>query len=542
MSMLQQKDLGLIACLLLMLAVSLSPIQSRFDQLLYDQLQVLLADPAAQPHNPVIIEIDDSSLQALGRWPWPRHLHTEMIEHLEKAGAKAIAYNVAFVDPDLSPKSDDPGLLATLNHYNNITLPVFAERGETIYPFRQTPGSSGYQVGHVDMEVDSDGLVRRFYLKAGIDHPAWPALALSTLTKQQPQGFLPGKRSPMARNDVHSKWHRDWEVLAPFYINPQRFAHYRFIDVLEGNIPAQQFQGRTVFVGVTATGLESTFMIYAEQDKRRVSGTLLEAHLYHSLQHNSLLTPVLSIWGIAYGILLIICSYTALFLVQRLTAVRLVLGALSLTLLAIPLIALHFGYWLSLGSAATGLLTLLMLSTVKLVEHLKSPQRQDRLTDLSSHAMFNETLLIEWEQCLHKKLPLALIMIEIDYFRRFRIIFGKERSEWVLARIGSILQSHKRHNRDLVARQNNDRFVLLLPVTPLNVASVIAEKIRKDIEDLQIEHGGSPNSQYVTVSTGVASYEYGMLSPTELLDTAATALANAHAQGGNRCQSSERAT
>lgn len=534
--MLQQKDLGLIACLLLMLAVALSPMQTRLDQFLYDQLQTFLANPHTAPQDPVVIEIDDTSLQALGRWPWPRHLHTEMIEHLESAGVRAIAYNVAFVDPDLSPRSDDPALQATLKHYSNITLPVFAERGETVYPFRKTPRTSGYQVGHVDTEVDSDGLVRRFYLKAGIDYPSWPALALSTLTQNQQSDYLPGKRSPLRLNDGRSKWHRDWEVLAPYYTNPKRFPHFRFIDVLDGQVPASQLKDKTVFVGVTATGLESTFMIYADQSIQRVSGTLLEAHLYYSLQQNSLLTPVLPIWGIAYSILLIICSYSALFLVQRLVAVRVMLGGLSLALFSAPMLALHYGYWLSLGSTLTGLVVLTILSLLKVFEHLRSPQRQDKLTDLSSQAMFNETLLIEWEQCLHKKLPLSLIMIEIDYFRRFRIIFGKERSEWVLTRIGSILQNHKRRSRDLVARQNNDRFVILLPVTPLNVASAIAEKIRKDIEELQIEHGGSPSSHYVTVSVGLASYEYGMLSPSKLLDTASTALTNAHAQGGNRCQ------
>jgi diguanylate cyclase (GGDEF)-like protein len=544
MNLYRQKDIGFLICQAFVLIVAFMPVQASLDNFFYD-----IFTQNERRHTTdelVIIDIDDKSLEALGRWPWPRFLHAEMIQKLASEGAKIIGYNIAFVEPDKTPNSHDHILKQAIANHGNVILPIFAERGSLIYPFRGKTATPGSLLGHVDVEVDNDGYVRRTYLKAGIDSPQWPAFGLAALQGLPPySGFLPGTRSPSSRVGINSKWMRDLEVLVPFQQNPKSYQHFSFIDVLEGNDFNGIFSNKTVFVGIQTTGLEPTFLVPIKNNREMLSGTALQANLYTALKNSSLLTPILSIWGVSYAVIITALSYSLLFFLKRFPITRYTGGIIGLGLLMLPITAVYYGYWLPIAPAISGITLVIIMLIARILTRADMQQRNDNITDLSNHRMFEETLKVEWEQSLRKRTPLSLILLEVDYYKRFVDTFGPERGDWLLARISPILQSHKRKTRDFVARYDDDTFAILLPITPNNIALSIAEKIRKDIEELQIEHTGSESAKTITASIGITTTNSSTqpLESTTKMDALVLkglqAVSKAHQQGGNCLYNSE---
>lgn len=500
MDLLKHKDAGFLLCLILVLGTALTPLQAVIDNTLFDR--VTISRDSYDSPDPILIDIDDKSLEALGRWPWPRHLHAEMIDLLNQAGAQVIGYNIAFVDPDIEEPLNDLRLREAISKSANIVLPVFGESGTTVYPFRNPQIPNGSQLGHVEVDVDSDGRVRRTFLKAGIDEPNWPAFGLAMLDNTTVLNtFFPGTRAPHHRMGVNRKWSRDREVLIPRPPQAVSFQRFSFIDVLEKGIPSNIFNGRPVFVGIQAAGLEARFLLAGDPNLNMVSGTVLHANLYQALVQHAVLTPILPIWGLCYAIILTALLYATFILLEKSIVIRSLSAVLSVIFLALPPLAVYLGYWLPIGASLVGAIVVVGFIILKAMYAHNNKTRTDQITSLSSKRMFDETLSLEWEQAIRKKTPLSVILIEIDQFKRFSETFGPERANWVQARVGHILQNHQRRSRDLVARTGSAQFAVVLPITPNAIAYSLAEKMRSDVESLQIEHVKA--HQVITISTSI---------------------------------------
>ncbi|MBW3566531.1 MAG: CHASE2 domain-containing protein, partial [Proteobacteria bacterium] len=124
---------------------------SRLETFAYD---LGLRSSNAEPSDRIaIIEIDDASIETIGRWPWPRYLHAEMIDRLAEADAKVIATTVLFSEPQL-----DPGLLYIEDlaaFYDNSTLGQFAPRNVTPDTTEETDARAGAENGDEAATVGS---------------------------------------------------------------------------------------------------------------------------------------------------------------------------------------------------------------------------------------------------------------------------------------------------------------------------------------------------------------------------------------------------
>jgi len=93
----------------------------RADQALYDLALTLWPQP--RPNDVVIISIDDDSIQALGRWPWPRSLHATLIDKLNTAPPKSILLDLLLSEPSEDPVQDDV-LARAIAQSGHVVLPV----------------------------------------------------------------------------------------------------------------------------------------------------------------------------------------------------------------------------------------------------------------------------------------------------------------------------------------------------------------------------------------------------------------------------------
>lgn len=166
---------------------------------------------------------------------------------------------------------------------------------------------------------------------------------------------------------------------------------------------------------------------------------------------------------------------------------------------------------------------------------LESHALLDGLTSIPNRRRFDQVLDTEWKRAQRAGMPLAAIMFDIDHFKRYNDNRGHRDGDDCLATVAGVLAASVERPADLVARYGGEEFVALLPETDLDGAHAIAERCRANVEALQLPHGHSETSPWVTVSVGVACCVPAACdAPAALVEQADLQLYRAKASGRNR--------
>jgi diguanylate cyclase (GGDEF)-like protein len=281
-----------MALILLAYLFSANAAVERLDLLLYDYFLNLQDNRITD--EVVVVAIDDVSLRKLGQWPWTRAVHGRLLDRLTAMGAKAVAFDILFAEPETTdPRADS--LFAQAIGRNGSTVLVVAPSN----PSPEAPISevlplavlaeSAAGLGHVDFEIDRDGLCRSLYLYAGINDAHWPALSLALL--QVADAPLP-LQSPGAGHDPvaeHVGWMRKGRVLIPFDPSPDALEVVSAHVVLNDDEAASLVKDKYVLVGSTATGLGDVMSTPVSRVHQRMPGVELNAHVLSGLLQGSLI-------------------------------------------------------------------------------------------------------------------------------------------------------------------------------------------------------------------------------------------------------------
>ena len=164
---------------------------------------------------------------------------------------------------------------------------------------------------------------------------------------------------------------------------------------------------------------------------------------------------------------------------------------------------------------------------------LESLSQTDGLTGIANRRYFDETLQHYWRvQTRHQK-PLTLLLIDIDYFKKYNDTYGHTAGDDCLKNVTKAIQNVINRPTDFFARYGGEEFVILLQGN-IKEGVVVAEKARLAVSDLQIEHSGS-KCENLTISLGVASVVPQVnQDPVELIKQADHALYQSKANGRNR--------
>ncbi len=164
-------------------------------------------------------------------------------------------------------------------------------------------------------------------------------------------------------------------------------------------------------------------------------------------------------------------------------------------------------------------------------EHLREMSIRDQLTGLYNHNFFYTRLEEEFERAVRYELPLSLIMMDIDDFKKVNDTFGHRAGDAVLKDIAAIIKKRGRKT-DILARYGGEEFAVILPHSSLKGAADEAERLRSLIE--RHDCAGLLNTR-VTMSLGVASYpQNGIRNSGDLVNHADNALYRAKGSGKNR--------
>ncbi|MCB1759753.1 MAG: CHASE2 domain-containing protein [Gammaproteobacteria bacterium] len=334
----------------------------RWNYLLYDSQLRLWSRPA--PDDIVIVAVDSPSLARLGRWPWPRARHAELIGRLSDEGARAILLDILFAEPNPQAPADDLLLAERLAQSGRVILPVIFEQSAPGQPLQETLplpllAEGAAALGHVHIDLDQDGIARRIYLREGVGEPRWPHMGVALLQQLQPARWqtLPGGRNPYSGELSEGKIVRDHQILLPFAGPPGHFQRIGYHRVLDGDYPAGLFRDKLVLVGAVATGLGDNLPTPVSGWNQPMAGVEINANLIDALRGGIAIRALPPAWQAAVGLLLLLLPY---LLYPRLKPRYVLLTGSLLILLTLLLSALLLhGFHLWLPPAATLVVLLL---------------------------------------------------------------------------------------------------------------------------------------------------------------------------------------
>ena len=156
----------------------------------------------------------------------------------------------------------------------------------------------------------------------------------------------------------------------------------------------------------------------------------------------------------------------------------------------------------------------------------------DTLTGLYNRRYFEERLGVEAQKSFYSGTPLSLVMVDIDLFKKVNDTFGHTEGDQILCKISSLLKTSVR-KKDTVARYGGEEFILILPEAGLEESFVIAERIRRLVEDTPFEVGEAQVN--LTISMGISNFpSHRAKSKEELVKMADQALYDAKRGGRNK--------
>ena len=128
----------------------------------------------------------------------------------------------------------------------------------------------------------------------------------------------------------------------------------------------------------------------------------------------------------------------------------------------------------------------------------------DGLTGVANRRTFDERIVSEWTRCVKAKTEMAIVFVDVDYFKAFNDSYGHIAGDACLQQVAHALSACVKRTNDVLARYGGEEFAAILPSTTLEDAIIVAERMRAAVEAMHIDHDGTTLGR-VSISIGVAS-------------------------------------
>ncbi|MDR2577782.1 MAG: diguanylate cyclase [Chitinispirillales bacterium] len=177
-------------------------------------------------------------------------------------------------------------------------------------------------------------------------------------------------------------------------------------------------------------------------------------------------------------------------------------------------------------------------SQIRIVNQIRTIERlsmTDQLTEIPNRRSFDSRISMEWRRAIREKTSISLLMLDVDRFKAYNDAYGHQQGDMVLKAVAQSIESDLKRPGDFAARWGGEEFVALLANTDLNGALEVAERIRANIEKLNITNEKCSNTPPITISIGVECQTPDHnASLSKFISAADHALYQAKAAGRNR--------
>lgn len=176
-----------------------------------------------------------------------------------------------------------------------------------------------------------------------------------------------------------------------------------------------------------------------------------------------------------------------------------------------------------------------MENEIRYRKQLSDRANTDEVTGLNNHRYFQERLNIELDKAKKNNHKMALVMIDLDYFKFYNDTFGHQQGDILLKEIGDIIKEHIT-DRGIICRYGGDEFAIILQNTNQDEAAVVAENIRRSIDGAKFFGEESLPNNEITVSAGIALFPDNAVDKDELIKKSDDAMYKAKFMSKNRVE------
>jgi PAS domain S-box-containing protein len=225
----------------------------------------------------VIVAIDEKTLAKLGRWPISRTHYIDLLTALKQA--RTVGFDIILQENT----KDDPALGRALKNHGRVVLPAYIDaKGKKSYPAKAL---SAAKIGHIHLEQSIDGTVRKVFNTIFYEDVILPSFAATLHRQAQAIGTKKhaDRYTPTPRQVQGPYIYQKNLMVINFYGPPQSFPYYSFSDVIEGKWAPSFFKDKIVLVGLSAPGLEADILTPFSQDRNRMPGVEVHAHIINNL-------------------------------------------------------------------------------------------------------------------------------------------------------------------------------------------------------------------------------------------------------------------
>ncbi len=562
------------------------------ENLTFDVRQTIITKHKHVNKNIKIITIDNESYEYIfdeyGEWPIKRGVYADLIEYVEKQNPAAIAFDLMFVKSMKSSQNDDELLAKNIAKHDNVFTAInFDDADPSLRKPIALPDylkakikndskinlknekltatncraildiiiNSTPNIGHINLIRDDDGIARTIPMFVTYQNDYYPHLALKVALKylQRTDGFSTpdfkiNKRGNMILGKRKIPLTYDGTTILNWYGksgegNNKSFEYVPFWKVEQtmygkaNHISKDFFKDNIVYIGTSATSLAD---IKSVPTDKNLPGVEIHTTFINNLLDDNFITRVPMHVDIL--VIFLLSLFVGLFVLRTNSNI-----ISSLTTILVIIVYLLFATWLmdylniwigvvlqviSVAIAFTAVYIAKYILKSRDFEYTYALATTDGLTELYNHRYFQEQMLLNVETSKRYNSEFSLILIDIDFFKKFNDNYGHQAGDAVLKQVAQVLKKNVR-STDIVCRYGGEEMAIILSNTKNDEAKTTAQKICEIVAQKSFKLS-SDLEKNVTISLGVATYPKQGETPQEMIKYADECLYKAKENGRNQ--------
>ncbi len=528
----------------------------------------------------VIVAIDDATYEYIldnyGEWPLPRDVYAKVINYLEHQNPRIIAFDLMFVKSLKSKNEADKALIDAFEKYDNVfTSMNFDNQPEDLRTPPTLPQKISINVknnssvdfsnltftncrtilegilnvssniGIINVSRSDDGVLRKMPLVVKYKDNYYPQLALKvglSYLGDTSSEFEIDKKSNFIIGDRKIYLDKDGSAILNWYGPAGTYTYipmYQLIKAINGEKIEldYDFSNKIIYFGTTAASL---FDIKTVPTGKIYPGVEVQATYVNNIIDNNFIKKVDRGYTIALSILLALLIASVVTRVSSAFAASMMSLSTYLIYLLIAYYAMRFeNLWLEVIYPL--IFSIVAFTCAYIIKYLiksRDFEQQyklattDGLTELYNHRYFQEQMRMQVEQSKRYNNNFSLIIIDIDFFKKFNDTFGHQSGDAVLRQVAQTLKRNVRAT-DIVCRYGGEEMSIILPNTSKDEAQSTAEKICQRVASRKFKLAQDKETN-VTISLGVSTFPNDGDTASKVIDAADKRLYNAKHNGRNQ--------
>lgn len=580
--------LGFFAVLIYLFEIfSLGEFLAEVENKTFDLRQQITSKYKKPNKDIVILSVDDPSYEHIvstyGAWPAPRDFWAKLANGIEKANPKAIIFDLLFVQNFKAFGNTDKALIEAVTSNENIYVSMnFDNQNEEIRTPVDLPESlntniSGNttllkeakyinyknvrsilkglmegtdNIGFINISRDKDGIIRSnlpiFIYKDKFYKHLTLTVALDLLNADSKNLSFngrdiilsDGKKIPV---NEEGKTYLNWYGGMGSYEYIPVWKTDKAINSNDINFLKDSFENKIVYVGTTTTSLSD---VKSTPLAQKYPGVEIHTTFLNNILDNNFIKKTGIITDSIITLILICLTGFIVIRSKSVPYAALTVFGINVLYAGLTLVLMYFfNLWVCLTlPVASSIGTITICYAIKYIvtsrdyEHTYKLAVTDGLTDMYNHRYFQEQMKLNIENAKRYNTPFSLIMVDIDFFKKFNDKYGHQSGDAVLRQVAQTIKKNIR-STDIPCRYGGEEMSVILTNTKKEDAALVAQKICEAVRNREFELA-TGDWTHVTISLGVATMPYDGEDVQQLIEYADKCLYIAKENGRNQVISS----